>query len=154
VEVPRARVGVQDSWLVGEDGRPPRTWRVAGVEVVTGANCVKLVGVQQSEDWDRPRGDSTAWQRRDTVWLSPQLGIAYRVERVVERRDPLRKEPTHRAVLRYDLDSRLTYTGRLFDDRATRSARRGNSGRKRCRCCASRPPPPQLDALLKRIAAT
>ncbi len=118
VEVPRARVGVQDSWVVAEVGRPPRTWRVAGLEVVNGASCVKLIGSQQSDDWDRPRGDSTAWQRRDTVWLSPQLGIAYRVERVLERRDPLRKEPTHRAVLRYDLDSRLTYPGKLFDDRA------------------------------------
>src|SRR5438874_2372588 len=65
----------------------------------------------------KARGDSTAWQRRDTVWLSPQLGIAYRVERIIEQRDPLRKEPTHRSVMRYDLDSRLTYPGKLFDDR-------------------------------------
>ena len=117
VEAPEARVGIQDSWVAGEEGRPPRTWRVAGEEIINGTNCVKLMGLQQSEDWDRPRGDSTAWQRRDTVWLSAQLGIAYRVERVLEHRDPLRKEPTHRAVLRYDLDSRLTYPGKLFEDR-------------------------------------
>ena len=115
---PERRVCLQDSWLTGEEGRPPRTWRIAGVEIVNGTNCVKLVGVQQSDDWERPRGDSTAWQRRDAVWLSPQLGIAYRVERIIEHRDPLRKEPTHRTVLRYDLDSRLTYPGKLFEDRA------------------------------------
>jgi hypothetical protein len=154
VEVPRARVGVQDSWVVGEDGRPPRTWRLAGVEIVNGANCVKLVGVQQSEDWDRPRGDRTAWQRRDTVWLSPQLGIAHRVERVLERRDPLRKEPTHRAVLRYDLDSRLTYTGKLFDDR-THEIRQTRKFWDEAVPLLREPAQhrQQLDALLKRIAA-
>ncbi len=60
VEVPRSAVGPQQFWEVAEDGRPPRTWRVAGTETAAGTLCVKLVGVQQSDDWDRPRGDSTA----------------------------------------------------------------------------------------------
>jgi hypothetical protein len=154
VEVPKVRVGVQDSWLVGEDGRPPRTWRVAGVEVVNGTNCVKLVGTQQSPDWDRPRGDSTAWQRRDSVWISPQLGIAYRVERTVERRDPLRKEPTHRYVLRYDLDSRLTYPGNLLEDRV-HEIRQTRKIWEEAVPLLREPAQhrQQLDALLKRIAA-
>jgi hypothetical protein len=117
LEVPVARVGVSTFWEVAEDGRPPRTWRVTGTEAVAGTTCVKIVGQQQSDDWNSPRADRAAWRRRDTVWLSPKLGIAYRVERVLERRDPAREAPTHRSVLRYELDSRLTYPGELFVSR-------------------------------------
>jgi hypothetical protein len=117
VEGPARRVGINQTWEVAEEGRPPRTWRVAGTENVNGANCLVLIGQQQSDDWDRPRGDRGAWQRRDTVWLAPQLGIAYRVERVVEHRDPARTAPSHRVILRYDLDSRLTYPSDLFASR-------------------------------------
>jgi hypothetical protein len=87
--------------------------------MVSGTLCVKLAGVQQSEDWDRPRGDRAAWRRRDTVWLSPRLGIACRVERVLERRDAGRQdaEPTQWGKLRYELDSSLQYSGTLADDR-------------------------------------
>jgi len=114
VETPTTRVAVSQFWEAAEPGRPPRTWRLAGTEAVAGATCVKLVGQQQSDDWNNPRADRSAWRRQDIIWLSPQLGIAYRVERVLERRDPAREMPTHRAVLAYELDSRLTYPGELF----------------------------------------
>jgi peroxiredoxin len=117
VDVPLTRVGRDSTWESGERGRPPRTWRVTGIEPVNTTRCLKLVGRQQSDDWDRPRGDTTAWRRRDTVWLAPALGVAYRVERVIERREPARKEPTLRSVLRYELLSQLTYPGKLYEDR-------------------------------------
>lgn len=117
VEVPRSRVGINRSWEVHEEGRPPRSWKVIGTEVVNGTSCLKLVGRQQSDDWDRPRADRTAWHRVDTVWMAPRLGIAYRVERVIERRAPARREPTQRSVMRYELDSSLVYPGQLFEDR-------------------------------------
>jgi len=115
VEVPKGRVGANSRWDVIEEGRTPRTWRVDGTEMINNVLCVRLVGVQQSEDWDAPRADRSSWQRRDTVWISPQLGLTYRFERVFERRDAGRQEPTHRSVLRCDLDSHLTYPGKLFD---------------------------------------
>jgi peroxiredoxin len=114
IEAPSQRVGIGQFWEVAEQGRPPRTWRVSGTGAIGGANCVILSGDQQSDDWNIPRGDRGAWRRRDTVWLAPQLGVAYRVERVVERRDPAREAPTHRVILRYDLDTRMTYPGDLF----------------------------------------
>ncbi len=119
VEVPRTRVGRDSAWQVTEaGGRPPRTWRVVGTEAVNGSSCVKLIGRQQSEDWDLPRADRTAWRRTDMVWLSPALGVAVRVDRVVERREPARQEPTQRAVVRYEMLSRpLTYPAKLYDDR-------------------------------------
>jgi peroxiredoxin len=117
VEAPRQRVAVDQSWEVNDDGRPLRTWKVLGAELLNGANCVKLLGQQQSDDWDRPRADRTAWRRLDTVWVSPRQGVACRVERIIERRDPARQEPSTRLVLRYELESSLQYPGQLIIDR-------------------------------------
>jgi peroxiredoxin len=153
VEAPRVRVGADGFWEVPEEGRPPRTWRVSGTEMVSGTTCVKLVGTQQSHDWDRPRADRGAWRRRDTVWFAPQQGLAYRVERVLERRDAARSEATHRSTVRYDLDNRLTYPGKLFDDRVQEitSARRFiEEAAPLLRQPAQQRP--QLEALLKKIA--
>jgi peroxiredoxin len=152
VEVPAVRVGPGFSWPVADAGRPPLVWRVAGTEVVRSTVCVKLVGEQQSSDWDRPRADSTAWWRRDTVWLAPQLGIAYRVERQIKRRDPARAQPTYESVTRYDLDNRLTYSGRLFE---ARQAEIVQAGRFRAEAAPLLAQPTtyadQLDALVRKI---
>ncbi|HEV3255989.1 MAG TPA: redoxin domain-containing protein [Gemmataceae bacterium] len=118
VEMPHSRAGPGKSWDVAEDDRPPRTWRAAGTEAVNGTRCLKLVGVQQSPDWDRGRADQTAWRRQDTVWLTPGTGIACRVERIVEQREPARQEATQRSVTRYDLKESLVYPGQLCEDRS------------------------------------
>lgn len=117
VETPIVRIGRGSAWEVDDPGRPPRTWIVVGQEAYGGLACVKLQGQQQSEDWDRPRADRTAWRRRDVVWVSSQLGAAVKVERTLERRDPARREPSHSTTTHYSLESRLRYPGRLFDDR-------------------------------------
>jgi peroxiredoxin len=117
VEVPRGRAGAVQGWELPEEGRPPQVWRVAGSDVLNGGRCLRLEGRQQTDDWDKPRADRAAWRRLDRVWLSPRLGVAYRVERVLERRDPARLEPTHRSVARYELESPLQYPGALFEDR-------------------------------------
>ncbi len=82
--VPDGRVTADSTWETAEEGRPIRSWRVVGAESIDGERCVKLEGVQKSDDWDKPRGDRAAWRRTDTVWLLPGLGVASRVERVVE----------------------------------------------------------------------
>jgi hypothetical protein len=117
LEVPAGRVAVGDTWETGTEGRPLTVWRVAGVEMVNGTSCVKLAGVQQSDDWNRPRADRSSWRRQDTVWLSPRLGIAYRVERLIEEREPARQEPTMKSFFRADLESSLQYPGPLFESR-------------------------------------
>src|SRR5207244_11330697 len=63
------------------------------------------------------RADHTAGRRRDTVWVPPQLGVPTRVERVLERREPARRDPTFVAEAAYDLSSQLRYPGRLFEER-------------------------------------
>jgi hypothetical protein len=117
VEAPTTRVGRNSFWEAAEEGQLPRTWQVLGSEVAGGMACVKIQGQQQSEDWDRPRADQAAWRRRDIVWLSQQMGVACKIERTIEKRDPARREPTSRTIARFELDSPLRYPGKLFDDR-------------------------------------
>ena len=116
-EVPVTRVTKGTSWDVTEEGRPIRTWQAVGTEACSGVTCIKLIATQQSGDWDQPRADQTAWRRKDVLWLDPQLNVARKVERTIERRDPAHQLPTHRAVVRYELESKLRYPGQMFEDR-------------------------------------
>ncbi len=70
--VPDGKVAADSTWDAGEEGRPIHAWRVVGPETVVGARCLKLEGVQKSDDWDKPRADHTAWRRTDLVWLGPR----------------------------------------------------------------------------------
>lgn len=117
LEFPNRRLAVGQKWEVTEEGRPPRTWTIAGLESVNGTSCLKLTGVQQSEDWDHPRADRTAWRRLDVVWLAPRFCIAQRVERTLEQREPARTETTSRTITHYELDNTLVYPNQLFEDR-------------------------------------
>jgi peroxiredoxin len=94
-----------------------RAWQITGTETVNGSACLKVVGVQQSDDWDRPDGARPALRRTDTLWLAPRLGVAFKVERVIEHKEAGRKEPNQRAVLRYELEGNLQYPGQLSEDR-------------------------------------
>jgi peroxiredoxin len=116
VEVPKNAVGIGKGWGIEEDGRPLRKWVVAGTGAVNGTSCVKLVGVQQSDDWDQPRADRVAWWRQDTVWVAPRLGVAYKVERIIKRREPARKQPYYQSVLAYELETRSEYPRQISDD--------------------------------------
>jgi peroxiredoxin len=152
VEAPRKRTGPEGTWEVSEDGRPPRSWKTAGNETVNGASCVKLVGVQQSDDWERPRADRAAWRRVDTVWIAPRTGVAQRVERVIERREVTRQEPSQRTVLRYELESNLQYPGQLFADRR-REIQQARAFAESAAPLVQTPTKhtPQLEALLSKI---
>jgi peroxiredoxin len=117
VDVPVTKVARNEFWEINEEGRPPRSWQIVGTEVCSGITCVKLAGKQQSEDWDRPRGDHAAWRRLDTLWLVPKVGLAQKVERIIERRDPAHLQPTQRLTVRYELESRAQFPGQLLEDR-------------------------------------
>ena len=71
VLAPMAKVGRNFTWQVEEAGRPVQNWEIPGVEACRGVRCIKVLAVQQSEDWDRPRADHAAWRRRDTLWILP-----------------------------------------------------------------------------------
>lgn len=117
VSVPRIRLSKEHFWLVPDPGRPKMRWQILGTELVGGTKCVKIRGVQQSPDWKKPRGDHTAWNRTEYVWIEPRSGIAAKVVREVLFRDPARDQPTKKITVRYELDSQFAYPGRLFEHR-------------------------------------
>jgi hypothetical protein len=149
---PTGRLEPEQTWEVVEAGRPLQVWRNTGSDMVGGTPCLKLAAVQQSPDWDRPRGDHTAWRRRDLVWLSARVGVACRVERLIEHREPHSDQPTQWGKLRYELDTSLQYSGALADDRR-QEIRQAFAFRDQLTPLLAQPTRsgPQLAALLKRI---
>jgi peroxiredoxin len=117
VPTPLLKMKRGSTWDAGEEGQPAQRWQILGAESCGGVTCIKIVGVQQSADWGRTRADQCAWQRRDTIWLHPQLHVAQKVERVIEHCAPARDLPTHRTVARYELQSRIGYPKFAFDER-------------------------------------
>jgi peroxiredoxin len=115
VPTPITKVGKNFSWDTSDTGLPSQRWQVVGTEACGGFTCIKLTGVKQSDDWERGRADKAAWRRRDTIWLHPQLYVAQKVERIIELRDAARETPTHRHMVRYELDGHLVYPTRLFE---------------------------------------
>jgi peroxiredoxin len=117
IEFPDERVSVKQGWEVAEDGRPARIWKATGPETVNGTRCLRLEGVQESDDWEHPRADHTAWRRRDKVWLTPDSGVPIKVERILEKREPAHREPSQRSCVQYELQDNMEYRNQLFEDR-------------------------------------
>jgi hypothetical protein len=115
MDIPPKHTRVGQSWTEEVSGQPSRQWTVNGPDTANTVPCLAVTGVQQSDDWDQPRADRTAWRRTDRVWLSTQTGIAARVERIIEQREPARREPTSRSILRYESEPSLSYPGRLAE---------------------------------------
>src|SRR5262249_31951055 len=104
VALPGGRVHSGQEWLGVEGDRPPLTGRAAGSAMGAGNRSLKLIGEQKSEDWAHPRADRTAWRRQETVWLVPQLGLVYRLEREIQHREPAQREATQRSLLRLEME--------------------------------------------------
>ena len=117
IALPGGRIHVGQEWATLEGDRPPLTWRAAGTEMIAGNSCIKLIGEQKSDDWDRPRGDRSAWRRQETVWLAPRLGLAYRVEREILQREPAHREATQRSLMRMEMESSFQLSGQAAGSR-------------------------------------
>ncbi|HEY7157453.1 MAG TPA: redoxin domain-containing protein [Gemmataceae bacterium] len=152
VALPGGHVHVGQEWLAVEGDRPPLTWQAVGAEMVGGNSCIKLVGEQKSDDWDRPRADRTAWRRQDTVWLVPQRGLVYRLEREIQRREPAQREATQRSVLRVEMESNFQLSG-YADDSRRREIAQALTFRDNLRPLLAQPAryEQRLTALLKKI---
>jgi hypothetical protein len=118
VELPARRVGLGHTWEVPAGRRPPTAWTVEEADIQQGVRCLKLAGVQQSAEWDRPTGTAPAWRRTDTVWLAPRTGTVVRLERTVERRAGGEGTAGYKSVTTYELQGGgLTYPDQLGADR-------------------------------------
>lgn len=153
IPVPNGRVSLNRPWEISEEGRPAMVWTVVGTESLAGSPCLKITGVQQSEDWERPRADRAAWRRQDKVWLSTRAGIVCRLERVIEHREAAHREPTQRSTMKYDLESSINYPGQLYDDR-NREITHARSFEQSAAALLQDPAhmvPERIDALLTKI---
>lgn len=117
VPTPLIKLKRGSTWEIGEEGQAAQRWQIVGTESCGGVTCIKIVGVQQSADWGRTRADQCAWQRRDIVWLHPQLNVAQKVERIIDHCAPARDVPTHRTTVRYEMQTRLRYPNFAFEER-------------------------------------
>lgn len=117
VELPRAVLGERTRWMVPDLGRPLKQWELVGPAAVGGTPCVCIRSVQESEDWQRPRADQTAWQIKEQVYVSSRTGYTHRLERTLVRRSPARQEPDYQATTVFDLESCLTYDGSFLSQR-------------------------------------
>jgi hypothetical protein len=117
IEFPEEPVSLHRSWEKCEDNRPVQVWKIMGAEIVNGARCLKLEGLQQSDEWERPRADRSGWRRRDLVWVMPDSGVVIRVERTLEKREPAHQVASQRSFIQYDLQDIMEYKTQLFEDR-------------------------------------
>lgn len=151
VPSPPGAIMIGKSWTVQEPGQPERKYRLDGEEIIGSTTCLRVVMDQQSSDWDQPRADTTAWRRRDTLWVMPRLGIAYRVKREIQRREPAHREPTYLLVTEYDMDSSLEYKGHFFEERRREVLETKQFEDNRRSLVAQQLPPRAYEALLTRM---
>jgi hypothetical protein len=153
VDAPAKSLAPKETWRAVEPGRPPINWRVVGLEMLAGFPCLHLEAVQMTPTWGRLGNAAVDWQRRETVWLSTDLGVARRVERVIERRVLAYREPECK-VISYERQSVTEYPGQLFEDRR-REILEAGAFRAALAPCLSDPgryAPEVYDGLLARIA--
>ncbi len=117
LEVPPGGIALGDVWETSEPGQPPTRWSAVGRETVQGVPSLKIEGEQMTPEWRLPRADRTAWHRTEIVWLGLRNGVATRVERTIERREPAREATSQKCVVRYDLDSSIQYPASLLAER-------------------------------------
>jgi len=117
VEHPDKPFKVGLDWSRDETGRPPITWKVTDIDSFRGQPGLKLVAEQKTEGYYADRVRQSEWRRQDKLTVIPSNGFASRIERIIERRDPEAEELAFRSVLTLEQQGRMTYSGRLFQER-------------------------------------
>jgi peroxiredoxin len=148
---PPGAVIAGQSWTTQDAGQPVCKYRLEGTEVVGSTTCLRVAMDQQSDDWDQPRGDSTGWKRQDTFWIMPRLGVAYRVKRTIQRREPAHREATYQLVTEFDMDSSLEYKGRFFEERRHEILETKQFEEERRGLLAKQQPSNSFDGLITQI---
>jgi peroxiredoxin len=117
VEFPTSTMKIHQAWDVAEDKRPNHTFRIDGFESVKGARSCRVIATQQTEDWENPHIDQTAWRRVDTISISCKYGYCGRLERSIEKRDPQSGQVGFRSKLACEQVGIMRYPDRFGDDR-------------------------------------
>ena len=151
--VPDGQVAADSTWETAEEGRPVRPGAWWAPSTVDGDRCVKLEGVQKSDDWDKPRGrpHRLAPHRHGLAGAAPRRRLARGARRRAPRAGP--RDPTYKSVLRYELEESMQYPGRLYEERR-REIVQAHAFADAAAPLLATPAKygPQLTALLNRIA--
>ncbi len=115
VPLPTEPIAPGKPWEAIEPGRLPRrlTWTPA--QDNQGNDTVQ--SVQESIDWQRPRGDSIAWHRTETMTFQQSGSLPYKVHRLVERRPPGHRQATYQITTEYQLVSAELLQGPMLEER-------------------------------------
>ena len=115
-EVPAEAQAVGSHWTVKRADAPSLECVVAGTELAEGEPCVRVVCVEQSRNWERP-DTRPAWRATSTVWLGQNRGLAVRVRRDAQQRQPGETAASRTVTVRYALAANIVYRGPELQDR-------------------------------------
>jgi len=112
--LPKNNLFVTD-WEASESGRLPRRFNWSKSLQNKDAHQVNVV--QESIDWQRPRADTTAWKRSDTLTFTKRSTLPNTVERVIVRRAPAHQSITSEIKTHYALVSVEFLQGPRLEER-------------------------------------
>jgi peroxiredoxin len=105
------------AWAREDGTRPVVNWKVADADSFHGQPALKVVAEQKTAGYFGDRIRQTEWRKQETLTVHPTHGYALRLERVIEKRDPEADELSFRSVLKLEQQGKMTYAGRLYDER-------------------------------------
>ncbi|MBL8825323.1 MAG: redoxin domain-containing protein [Planctomycetia bacterium] len=102
-------------WESPESGRLPRRFNWS--KSLQNNEADQVNAVQESIDWQRPRADTTAWKRSDSLTFSRPATLPNTVERLIIRRAPAHQDITSEIKTSYTLVSSELLQGPRFEER-------------------------------------
>jgi len=117
INLPGGEIRLGQRWEIPEESRPGLKYRLEGFDSVRGSRALKFQATQQTEDWDLPRSERTAWRRTESTWVSLKQGYAGRIERTIEKRDPDSGDVGFRSKFVLEQVGNLRYPDRFGEDR-------------------------------------
>ncbi len=115
VPLPAEGLAPGKTWEALEPGRLPRrlTWLAARSD----QSFDTVQSSQESIDWQRPRGDSIAWHRSETLTFQQAHTLPIKVQRHIERRPPGHRQATFKINTEYQLVSLEMLKGPMLEER-------------------------------------
>lgn len=117
LEFPPGELVENRVWDTAEPNRPFRAWKIDGTEQPRGACCYRVRAEQESDDWGKGASPGQSFRLSETVLLSRDTGVACKVDRVIESKDPNSPDVTFRTELKYEQNQRSRLTGEGFRER-------------------------------------
>lgn len=155
LDLPEGKARTGDSWTREEANRPPINWKVGDLESHHGHIGLKIVGQQMTAGFVKNGVVQSEWRRKESLCILPSLGLASKLERIIERREPNIDDLAFRSVLTLEQQGKIVYSGRLFEERRAEAvtAAAHTDMLDRLLADGGRGGPKSFEALVRRIDA-